>query len=76
MLKNAQGEVIPEGSSATLNGVQSQNAVVGFDGMVYFDTLDAHNTLNVVTSAGRCTAQFDYPEKARDIPQIGPLTCQ
>ncbi|MFP5597186.1 fimbria/pilus outer membrane usher protein [Kluyvera sp. 142486] len=76
VLKNAQGEVIPEGSSATLNGVQSQSAVVGFDGMVYFDTLDAHNTLNVVTSAGRCTAQFDYPEKTRDIPQIGPLTCQ
>ena len=76
VLKDVKGEVIPEGSSVTLNGLRGQNSMVGFDGMVYFDTLEAHNTLNVTTSAGRCTAQFDYPEKARDIPQIGPLTCQ
>lgn len=76
VVKDAKGSVIPEGSTAIVNGDRAQQAMVGFDGMVYFDTLKAHNTLNVTTSAGVCTAQFDYPDKARDIPQIGPLTCQ
>lgn len=76
VLKDVKGEVIPEGSSVTLNNVRGQSAVVGFDGMVYFDTLEAHNTLSVATRTGHCTAQFNYPEKAQDIPQIGPLTCQ
>lgn len=76
ILKDPKGEVIPEGASAVLNGNRSQRAVVGFDGMAYFDTLEIHNTLSVTTSAGVCSAQFDYPDNARDIPQIGPLTCQ
>ncbi len=76
ILQDAQGHVIPEGSTAVLTSAHGQRAVLGFDGMVYFDTLDMHNTLRVTTSTGACSAQFDYPEKARDIPQIGPLTCQ
>ena len=76
VLKDAKGEDIPEGSSAVLNGASGQHAVVGFDGMVYFDTLKMQNTLTVTTGAGVCSTQFDYPQKARDIPQIGPLTCQ
>lgn len=76
VLKDTQGKVIPEGATATLNGLRGQNAIVGFDGMVYFDTLKMHNTLDVTSQTGHCTAQFDYPRNARDIPQIGPLTCQ
>ena len=76
ILKNVHGDVIPEGSSAVLNGSHGALAMVGFDGMVYFDTLDDHNSLRVSTSAGACSVQFDYPKAARDIPQIGPLTCQ
>lgn len=76
VLKDTQGAVIAEGSSVLLNGAQEQRAMVGFDGMVYFDTLQEHNTLRVSTSKGACSAQFDYPKAARDIPQIGPLTCQ
>ncbi|MGL4721342.1 MAG: fimbria/pilus outer membrane usher protein, partial [Kluyvera intermedia] len=76
ILKNVHGDVIPEGSTAVLNGSRGAPAVVGFDGMVYFDTLDDHNSLRVSTSAGACSVQFDYPKAARDIPQIGPLTCQ
>ena len=76
VLKDSQGSVIPEGSSAVLNGNRRQNAIVGFDGMVYFETLEEHNTLRVSTHAGACEAQFDYPQAARDIPQIGPITCR
>lgn len=76
ILKDSKGEDIPEGSTAVLNGASGQRAVVGFDGMVYFDTLKMHNTLRVSTRSGGCSAQFDYPQKPRDIPQIGPLTCQ
>ena len=76
ILKDSKGEDIPEGSTAVLNGESGQRAVVGFDGMVYFDTLKMHNTLRVSTRSGACSAQFDYPQKPRDIPQIGPLTCQ
>lgn len=76
ILKNVHGDVIPEGSTAILNGSRGAPAVVGFDGMVYFDTLADRNSLQVSTSAGACSVQFDYPKAARDIPQIGPLTCQ
>ena len=76
ILQDSKGNVIPEGSSAELNGVRGQNALLGFDGMVYFDTLEAHNTLRVITSKGVCSTQFDYPEKVQNIPQIGPLICQ
>lgn len=76
ILHDAQGKVIAEGSSAVLNGARGAAAMVGFDGMVYFDTLEARNTLRVSTSTGTCEAQFAYPKAARDIPQIGPITCQ
>lgn len=76
ILVDADGKVIAEGSQVRLNADQGQNTVVGFDGMAYFDALELHNSLQVTTATGACSAQFDYPVKGEGIPQIGPLTCR
>lgn len=75
ILTDVTGKVIPEGSQVRLNS-RGPSLVVGFDGMVYFDALEQHNSLQVTTAAGVCSVQFDYPQKAEGIPQIGPLTCK
>lgn len=74
MLVDTHGYAIAQGSIATLDS--GQNAVVGFDGMVYFDALGLHNRLKVTTAAGVCTVQFDYPAGEKGILQTGPLTCR
>lgn len=52
-------------------------AVIGFDGEVYLDTLDAHNVLEVTTPSGDiCTVSFDYSKQSDEIPLIGPFICQ
>ena len=51
--------------------------VVGFDGEVYLDMLDEHNTLELTTpSDDICTVSFDYTKQGDEIPLIGPLICQ
>ncbi len=75
VLTDAHGKVIPEGSQVQLTSGRGQSAMVGFDGLVYFDSLEQHNSLQVTTGAGTCSVQFDYPLKAEGIPQIGPLVC-
>jgi len=76
ILVDRNGKVIPEGSSATLITGERQSAVVGFDGMAYFDTLEAQNRLQVSTDTGNCSVEFAYPIKSTPITQIGPLVCQ
>lgn len=52
-------------------------AIVGFDGEVYLETLDEHNTLEVQLPAGEsCQVSFDYHKQGDGIPLIGPLVCQ
>ncbi|VFS61278.1 F1 capsule-anchoring protein precursor [Kluyvera cryocrescens] len=77
ILKNVHGDVIPEGSSAVLNGSHGATRHGRLLTAWCISTLwTDHNSLRVSTSAGACSVQFDYPKAARDIPQIGPLTCQ
>ena len=76
ILVDGRRRVIPQGSTATLSGGTRQSSEVGFDGMAYFDALEAHNRLQVFTESGACSVQFDYPDKTKDIPRIGPLVCQ
>lgn len=75
-LVDSRGKVIPEGSVVTLSSDPRKSAVVGFDGMVYFDSLGQHNHLQVTTDMGVCGVRFDYPGKTNSITQIGPLVCQ
>ncbi|TDX19970.1 outer membrane usher protein [Buttiauxella sp. BIGb0552] len=73
---DAQGKPIEEGTQVELNAKQNQQTIVGFDGLVYFDTLELHNTLKVMAAKGTCSVQFDYPQKAASIAQLGPLVCR
>jgi hypothetical protein len=55
----------------------NQQAVVGWDGLVYLENLSAHNTLQVTLGDGRtCQARFDIDEQQQGVPLIGPLVCQ
>ena len=74
--KDAAGQPLPLGSRVTVNG-QAGNAVVGYDGEVYLDTLAEHNRVTVQTPAGSCAAQFDHHKQSDGgILRIGPLTCK
>jgi outer membrane usher protein len=52
-------------------------AYVGYDGMVYLDNLHGSTALHVTLPDGhRCETSLTYPASARNLPQIGPLTCR
>lgn len=74
-LIDAAGQPLPLGSRVQVNG-QAAEAIVGYDGQVYLDTLAEHNRITVQTPSGACSARFDQHNDASGaIPQIGPLTC-
>jgi outer membrane usher protein len=75
VLVDEAGRPLPVGSEVRLDGHADKPALVGFDGAVYLDTLDAHNVLHVSTPGGACRVQFDYRKDGDGIPQIGPLSC-
>lgn len=77
VLHDAAGKPLPLGSVAHLRGQDGAAALVGFDGVVYLDTLQKHNTLEVTTpEGGACSASFDYHKQGDTIPEIGPLACR
>lgn len=75
-LVDAAGAPLPLGSRVSVNG-QATHAVVGYDGEVYLDTLQAGtNRLTVQAPQGRCGVSFDHQKADQGaIPKIGPLTC-
>lgn len=75
VLVDIAGKPLPLGSHVRIAGQKDNNAMIGFDGAVYLDTLDAYNTLNVDTPQGSCHVSFDYQMQGGGIPEIGPLTC-
>lgn len=75
VLHDAAGTPLVAGSSAALRGKPASMTFVGYDGEVYLDALDSHNTLQVSTAGGTCRVSFDYPASTAPIPRIGPLTC-
>lgn len=75
-LVDAHHVPIPLGSVATLlnSGVQ---AMVGYEGITYFEQLTQHNPLRVtITGQPDCTLTFDYLPQTGTIPEIGPLICR
>lgn len=75
MLVDAAGQPLPLGSLVRVNGQAGEPSLVGFDGVVYLDTLESHNVLAVDTPAGACRVRFDYRKDGEGIPEIGPLRC-
>jgi len=75
LLVDAAGKPLPVGSEVRLAGTEAP-ALVGFDGMVYLDTLAEDNLLEVKTPAGPCNVHLAYRKEGHGIPQIGPLRCE
>ena len=75
LLVDAASQPLPLGSLVRANGPAGEPSLVGFDGVVYLDTLEPHNVLAVDTPAGACRVSFDYRKDGEGIPEIGPLRC-
>jgi len=76
VLVDDSGKPLPLGSQVQVQGRTGEPALVGFDGTVYLDTLQAHNILEVTTPSGACRVSLDYRKQGNGIPQIGPLACR
>ncbi|MEP6940097.1 MAG: fimbria/pilus outer membrane usher protein [Rudaea sp.] len=76
VLVDAANDPLPLGSEVLVSGKAGEPALVGFDGVVYLDTLDEHNLLDVETKSGKCHVRFDFHRSGDGIPQIGPLVCR
>lgn len=76
-LYDGHGTPLALGSNVRVRGQQGgEPAVIGFDGVVYLENLDAHNVLDVDTKTGHCVAEFDYHAQQDEVPVIGPLVCR
>ncbi|TXD97788.1 fimbrial biogenesis outer membrane usher protein [Psychrobacter frigidicola] len=78
ILLDHDNQPLPLGSQVRqLTNKDVPSTVVGFDGEVYLDTLDAHNVLEVTMPSDEvCTVSFDYSKQGDEIPLIGPFICQ
>jgi outer membrane usher protein len=76
VLVDAQQHPLPLGSGVR-HEQSGAHAVVGWDGLVYLENLEAHNSLQVTLDDGRtCQAQFTLDMQQDQVPLIGPLLCQ
>ena len=76
-LRDAQGHFLPLGTRVFLNLNKVETAMVGYDGQVYFEDLQANNHIKAVRPDGAiCSAQFIYPKHSNGVPAIGPLLCR
>ena len=76
LLHDADGKPLPIGSTVSINGDASANALVGYDGAVYLERVKPSNTLDVATPSGACRVSFDYRYEAGVVPVVGPLVCR
>ncbi|WP_372943496.1 FimD/PapC C-terminal domain-containing protein, partial [Shewanella sp.] len=74
IVNDEQGQPIPVGALATLNGEQN-GEFVGWDGELYLEKLLDNNTLTLVWDGKQCVLEFAYSKQEDDIPVIGPLVC-
>lgn len=75
-LTDRSGLPIPLGSLATATG-SGQQAVVGFDGLVYFEDLASETELAVtLPDGGECHAHLTLTDSASQPLQVGPLPCE
>ncbi|MEH6413969.1 fimbria/pilus outer membrane usher protein [Pseudomonas sp. CGJS7] len=73
ILRDGAGQALPVG--ARVRTGEGGEAVIGYDGETYLESLQDHNELRVDTPQGACRVRFDYPSDARGIARIGPLPC-
>ncbi|WP_165814155.1 fimbria/pilus outer membrane usher protein [Kushneria phyllosphaerae] len=75
-LEMADGEPVPLGSLATLARGGDQ-AIVGYDGLVYFQQLSGRERLFVTTPDGQsCDIELTLPEDDDMLHTLGPYSCR
>jgi len=73
---DAGGAPIKEGAAAT-NESTGETAIVGFDGLAFFNKLDAANTVTIRGHGASCSAQVPFDAaSSHELPQIGPFVCR
>ncbi|RLU05379.1 fimbrial assembly protein [Pseudomonas prosekii] len=76
VLVDAQQQELPLGSGVVHEQSGAQT-VVGWDGLVYLENLQAQNRLRVTLADGsHCQVQFAVDMQQAQIPLIGPLVCR
>ncbi|MDN3221592.1 fimbria/pilus outer membrane usher protein [Pseudomonas nunensis] len=76
VLVDARRQELPLGSGVVHEQSGTQT-VVGWDGLVYLENLQAQNNLRVtLADGGTCQVQFAVDMQQQQIPLIGPLVCQ
>jgi outer membrane usher protein len=76
VLVDAQQHELALGSGV-LHEQSGTHTVVGWDGLVYLENLQAQNSLRVTLADGKtCQAQFNVDMQQDQVPLIGPLVCQ
>jgi len=72
-LIDEQGRPLPLGGRVTLRE-SGESALLGYDGLVFFETLAPMNHLRVEIGDRRCTVSAPY-DPAQAMGTIGPLVC-
>jgi len=63
--------------AGVLHEQSGARTVVGWDGLVYLENLQAQNSLQVTLADGKtCKTQFAVDMQQSQVPLIGPLVCQ
>jgi outer membrane usher protein len=76
VLVDTQQQELPLGSGVVHEQSGTQT-VVGWDGLVYLENLQAENRLRVSLAGGKtCQVEFAMDIKQDQVPLIGPLVCQ
>ncbi|AET94722.1 putative fimbrial biogenesis outer membrane usher protein PapC (plasmid) [Burkholderia sp. YI23] len=71
---DANGRALPPGATATT--ASGAAATVGYDGIAFFDKLDASNTVTIRGKDLDCTAHVAYETPAAGtLAQLGPVPC-
>ncbi len=76
ILVDEQGHVLPRGSRVERVGHEDV-AYVGWDGLVYFESLEPENRVRVsLPGSAQCETRFSLPAVTQDIVMLGPLACR
>lgn len=76
ILRAPDGGVVPAGARVHI-AESGADTIVGYDGVVFIDALQANNHLSVSAGPLHCAVAFHY-QRAADgsLPTYGPLTCK
>ncbi len=75
VLRDTAGEFLSPGADVSLQGTQS-SFVVGYDGEVWIDGLEAQNRISVRTKEKTCSAEFTYAAQPGGQVYIDGIECK